>query len=148
MRLLAFLALAVRFALHRRTPDGPGRPPDADGRPSQQHGSVNAGEGVSSAQYTTDEIAQQGRPSEILSDQDVHGQLRIAEREVDVDQVWHEGEMYIQQDGQIVKILDNGNGTYSVVVRDMSNPSGRPTTVIAEMTERQVKSRIDRGFWE
>ncbi len=64
MRLLAFLALAVRFALHRRTPDagGPGWPPDGDGRPSQQHGPVNASKGVTSAQNTTAEIAQQGRP--------------------------------------------------------------------------------------
>ena len=150
VRLLAFLALAVRFALHRRTPDGdsPGRPPDAEGRPAQQHDSVNAGEGVTSAQNATDEIAQQGRPSEGTSARDVHGQLRTGEREVDVDHVWRDGEMYIQQDGQIVKILDNGDGTYSVVVRDMSNPSGRPTTVIADMTQKQVQSRIDRGIWE
>jgi len=64
MRFLVFLALAVRFALHRRTPggDGPGRPPGGDGRPSQTHGSINASEGVTSAQNATDEIAQQGRP--------------------------------------------------------------------------------------
>lgn len=159
MRLLALLALVLRFALHRRPPDadGPGRPPDADGpsqtpdadgQPSQRHGSVNAGEGLTSAQDTTGEIAQRGRSSEVVSDRDVHGQLRTGEREVDVDHVWREGEMYIQQDGQIVKILDNGDGTYSVVVRDMSNPSGRPTTVIADMTENQIQNRIDRGFWE
>jgi hypothetical protein len=119
-----------------------------DGRPPQQHGSINAGDGVTSAQNATGERAEQGEPSEVISDRDVHGQVRTGEREVDVDHVWREGEMYIQQDGQVVKILDNGDGTYSVVVRDMSNPSGRPTTVIADMTERQVQSRIDRGFWE
>jgi hypothetical protein len=149
-RLLAFLALAVLFALHKKKPpgNGHGRPHDGEDRPPQQHGSVNAGEGVTSAQNATGEIAEQGRPSEVTSDRDVHGQVRAGEREVDVDHVWREGEMYIQEDGQVVRILANGDGTYSVVVRDMSNPSGRPTTVIGNMTEKQVQSRIDRGFWE
>lgn len=150
MRLLALLALVLRFALHRRTPDGdgPDRPPDGEGGRPGRPDSVNPAQNVSGAQDTTMETARQGTPSGAVSDRDVHGQVRTGEREVDVDHVWTEGEMYIQQDGQIVKILENGDGTYSVVVRDMSNPSGRPTTVIADMTERQVQSRIDRGFWE
>jgi hypothetical protein len=75
LRLLAILALAVRFALHRRTPGGggPNRPPDAngpggrpdgdgDGQPSQQSGSIDAGKGVTSALDATGERATDGRP--------------------------------------------------------------------------------------
>jgi hypothetical protein len=55
---------------------------------------------------------------------DVHGVDRTGMRDVDEQHVWDNGDMYIQDDGCIVKVLDNGNGTYDVVVRDMSNPSG------------------------
>lgn len=64
VKVLAILALVVRFALHHRTPsggNGPGKPPGAGRRPSQQHGSINAADGVTSAQNTTGEIAQRGR---------------------------------------------------------------------------------------
>lgn len=56
--------------------------------------------------------------------------------------------MYVQADGQIVKVLDNGNGTYDVVVRDMSNPSGAPTTVLKDATDRYVGNKIRGGQWE
>ncbi|MEV6492849.1 hypothetical protein AB0M20_30140 [Actinoplanes sp. NPDC051633] len=69
-------------------------------------------------------------------------------RGVDVDHVWRNGDMYVQQDGQIVRVLDNGNGTYDVVVRDMSNPSGAPTTVLKNATERYVNNKIEGGQWE
>jgi hypothetical protein len=81
VRLFALLALAVRLALHKRPPggggsgkphdgdgNGPGQPHGADGKPAQQHGSINAGEGVTSAQTATGEIARQGRPDD--SDQE------------------------------------------------------------------------------
>jgi hypothetical protein len=61
--------------------------------------------------------------------------------------VWDNGEMYIQDDGQIVKVLDNGNGTYDVVVRDMSNPTGKPTTVIKDATDKYVQNKIDSEKW-
>ncbi|MFI7602466.1 putative T7SS-secreted protein [Actinoplanes sp. NPDC049681] len=78
---------------------------------------------------------------------DVHGGDRTAMRGVDVDHVWDNGEMYIQDDGQIVKIMDNGNGTYDVVVRDMSNPTGKPTTVIKDATDKYVRDKIDSEKW-
>ncbi|MFD9223086.1 hypothetical protein ACFWDI_24475 [Streptomyces sp. NPDC060064] len=43
---------------------------------------------------------------------------------MDVKDVWENGEMYIQDDGQLVKILETGNGKFDIVVKDMSNPSG------------------------
>jgi RHS repeat-associated protein len=59
---------------------------------------------------------------------DIHGALRQAERDVTWQEVWDnpDSQMYIQtDDGQVVKALDNGNDTFTIVVRDMSNPSGR-----------------------
>jgi RHS repeat-associated protein len=77
---------------------------------------------------------------------DVHGQL--ADPDVDVDEVWENGELYIQEeDGQIVRVRDNGNGTSDVVVRDPSNPSGEPTTKIKDMPNRQVDARVRDGRW-
>jgi len=46
-----------------------------------------------------------------------------------------------------VKVLDNGNGTYDVVVRDMSNPSGQPTTVIKNATQRYIDNKVESGQW-
>ncbi len=148
--LLALLLLLAWFALHKKPPGpGPGTPgKPGDGKPSQQHGSVDAGAGLTSAQRATRDLEQEARPTGVTSERDIHGQLRTGQREVDVNHVWAEGEMYIQGDGQIVKVLPNGDGTYSVVVRDMSNPSGGPTTVLDALTEKQLQSRIDRGWWE
>jgi spermidine synthase len=47
-----------------------------------------------------------------------------------------------------VKILETGNGKYDVVVRDMSNPSGGPTTVIKDATERYIQNKLANGIWE
>jgi hypothetical protein len=78
---------------------------------------------------------------------DVHGSNRLG-RGVDVDKVWQDGDLYIQDDGQLVKILETGNGKYDVVVRDMSNPSGGPTTVIKDATERYIQNKLANGIWE
>ncbi|MET0135682.1 MAG: hypothetical protein ABW215_19045 [Kibdelosporangium sp.] len=70
LRLLAILALIVRFALHRKTPDGPApvpdprRLPDDREKPSQQHGSINAGKGITSALSATRDKAEAGRPED------------------------------------------------------------------------------------
>jgi hypothetical protein len=82
------------------------------------------------------------------SARDVHGTDRTGLRGVDVDHVWQNGDMYVQEDGQIVKAVDNGNGTYDVVVRDMSNPSGAPTTVLKNATEKYLNNKIESGQWE
>ena len=69
-------------------------------------------------------------------------------RGVDVAHVWQNGDMYVQEDGQIVKVFDNGNGTDDVVVRDMSNPSGSPTTVLKNATEKYVNNKVQGGQWQ
>lgn len=58
-----------------------------------------------------------------------------------------EGDLLIQDDGQLVRVLDNGNGTSDVVVWDPSNPTCEPTTQIKDMPNSQVQSRIDSGRW-
>jgi hypothetical protein len=144
--LLTLLLLLVWLALHKKPPK-PGPPPGKPGKPSQQHGSVDASAGLTSAQRATRDLEQEARPTGVTSDRDVHGKMRQSQRDVDVDRVWAEGDMYIQADGQIVRILENGDGTYSVVIKDPSNPSGEPTTVIEKLTESQLQSRIDREYW-
>ncbi|WP_229071068.1 hypothetical protein [Actinoplanes sp. DH11] len=79
---------------------------------------------------------------------DVHGALRTASRDADPDFVWAHGDMYVQDDGRIVKVLDKGNGTYDVVVRDLSNPSDTPNTVMEGVSENYVQRKIDSGRWE
>jgi hypothetical protein len=79
---------------------------------------------------------------------DVHGVDRTGMRDVDEQHVWDNGDMYIQDDGCIVKVLDNGNGTYDVVVRDMSNPSGKPVTSIKDATQNYLNNKINSGKWE
>ncbi|MFF7182277.1 ricin-type beta-trefoil lectin domain protein [Streptomyces sp. NPDC008121] len=78
---------------------------------------------------------------------DVHGSDRTAMRGVDVNNVWQNGTMFNQTDGQIVKVLDNGNGTFDIVVRDMSNPSGAPTTVMKDATQNYVNNQTRSGRW-
>ncbi|MEU5333209.1 polymorphic toxin-type HINT domain-containing protein [Streptomyces asoensis] len=78
---------------------------------------------------------------------DVHGTDRTAMRGVDVDHVWQNGTLYTQEDGQIVRVLNTGNGTYDVVVRDMSNPTGAPTTVIKDATQNYLDNKLNSGRW-
>jgi len=82
-----------------------------------------------------------------VAPRDVHGQDRTGSRGVDVPFVKENGDLLFQSDGQLVRVLDNGNGTSDVVIYDPSNPSGAPTTTIKDMPESQVQSRIDSGRW-
>jgi hypothetical protein len=82
-----------------------------------------------------------------VSKRDIHGSFRNSYRGVDVQNVWDNGDMYIQGDGQIVKVLDNGNGTSDIVIRDMSNPSAQPTTVIKGATQKYIDGKIESGAW-
>jgi hypothetical protein len=87
-------------------------------------------------------------PEDRTDPRDVHGAFRSASRDVDPDHVWANGEMYIQDDGRIVKVLDKGNGTYDVVVRDMSKPSDTPNTVLEGVSEGYIQRKLDSGRWE
>jgi hypothetical protein len=84
-----------------------------------------------------------------VSPRDVHGALRQAERGVNVGEVWNspESEMYVQEDGQIVKALSSGDGTYSIVIRDMANSSGEPTTVISDYPQSAIDQNLRSGWW-
>jgi hypothetical protein len=55
--------------------------------------------------------------------------------------------MYYQEDGQIVRVLHNGDGTIDVVVRDPSNPSGQPTTQIPGAKESYLDNKLASGTW-
>jgi hypothetical protein len=76
-----------------------------------------------------------------------HGLEQIAgARGVDVQHVLENGDLYYQDDGQLVRVLDNGNGTSDVVIRDASNPSGGPTTTV-RLSNSDVQQRIQSGRW-
>jgi hypothetical protein len=83
----------------------------------------------------------------LIDPRDVHGEDRTGSRGVDVPYVKENGELFNQDDGQLVRVLDNGNGTSDVVIYDPSNPSGAPTTTIKDMPDSQVQSRINKGRW-
>ncbi|GAA1999456.1 polymorphic toxin-type HINT domain-containing protein [Catenulispora subtropica] len=82
------------------------------------------------------------------STRDVHGALRNAERESG-DEIWNnpDSHMYNQSDGQTVKVLNTGNGMYSVAIRDMSNSSGGYTSVIKGFTQKELDGRLREGTW-
>ncbi|WP_194891149.1 polymorphic toxin-type HINT domain-containing protein [Catenulispora pinisilvae] len=79
---------------------------------------------------------------------DIHGMLREAERAAG-DEIWNDpnSELLVQKGGLIVKVLDVGNGNYSVAVRDMSNPSGSYLTVMTNFTQQELDGRLTSGIW-
>ncbi|MHA6759593.1 polymorphic toxin-type HINT domain-containing protein [Streptacidiphilus sp. PAMC 29251] len=83
-----------------------------------------------------------------VSSRDVHGALRDATRTAG-DEIWNDSSsgMYIQNDGQVVKALPTGNGSYDVAIRDMSNSSGGYTTVIKDFTQKELDGRLGSGSW-
>jgi Pretoxin HINT domain len=85
-----------------------------------------------------------------IDPRDVHGAFREATRDVNANEVWNNrnSEMYFQNDGQVVKVLSNGDGTYSAVIKDLSNPSGNSTTVIERITQGQLDRYIESRRWE
>ncbi|GIG55883.1 hypothetical protein Lfu02_02550 [Longispora fulva] len=89
----------------------------------------------------------QGSGGESTAARDIHGKLRISEREIDVNEVKQDGDLYVQDDGQMVRVLDRGGGRSDVVIYDPGNPSGEPTTVI-NMSNSSVARRVDQGRWE
>jgi len=81
----------------------------------------------------------------VVSPRDVHG-LNRSGRDIDASYVRAHGALYNQDDGQLVRVLENGNGTSDVVIWDPSNPSGGHTTEI-RMTEGEVMRRIENETW-
>lgn len=82
------------------------------------------------------------------SQRDVHSAVRRGERDVDVDKVWQDGELYIDVDkGNMIKVLDRGDGTSDVVIKDPSNPSGEPITSF-NAKNSYVERHLNSGAWE
>lgn len=81
-----------------------------------------------------------------IGPRDVHGEVQAGARGVDVQHVLQNGDLLIQNDGQLVRVLDNGNGTSQVVIRDASNPSGQGTTSMV-VPNSYVEGKIANGDW-
>ncbi|QKV92449.1 PrsW family intramembrane metalloprotease [Streptomyces sp. NA02950] len=82
------------------------------------------------------------------SQRDVHSAVRRGERDVDVDKVWQDGELYIDVDkGNMIKVLDRGDGTSDIVIKDPSNPSGEPITSF-NAKNGYVERHLGSGAWE
>ncbi len=81
------------------------------------------------------------------SPRDVHNAVRRGERDVDEATVWKDGDMYVNpENGRIVKVLDKGDGTSDIVIKDPSNPSGQAITRF-NAPNSYVERRIELGEW-
>lgn len=92
--------------------------------------STGSGGGSSSGDSSTD-------PSE------VHGSLRGEERHIDENYVWQHGDLYTDElSGRLIRVLDNGNGTSDVVIRD---PGSDRTITQMRVKNSYVENRVARG---
>ncbi|MGP4112941.1 PrsW family glutamic-type intramembrane protease [Streptomyces sp. 4N509B] len=88
------------------------------------------------------------RSSGSTSPRDVHNAVRKGERDnIDEAVVWRDGDMYINSNnGNMIKVLDKGDGTSDIVIKDASNPSGQPITRF-NAPNNYVQRRVDSGEW-
>lgn len=160
MKLLVVVAIGLALAKPGPPPrrsggNGPVPSPPAGGWSSGKaitKDNLNQGPAGGSGQDPSNEGgsgdgAPPADPNGSIDPRDIHGEFRDSHREVDVDRVWSEGDMYFQGD-LMVKVLSNGDGTYQVVIRDPSNMSGVPVTVMEEFTQNALDQRIRDGEWE
>jgi hypothetical protein len=75
-----------------------------------------------------------------------HGDLRSGERDIDAEEVRANGEIFHQDDGQAVHILERGNGTSDVVVRPY-DAGPKVFTTVVNMTTKQIAKKFARGIW-
>lgn len=74
-----------------------------------------------------------------------HGEFRKQTRGVDVDDVWANGDLLIQQeDGLLVRVLSQGNGVNHVVIK---NGDGKVVTALDNLTDKQLQARLDDERW-
>lgn len=79
---------------------------------------------------------------------DVHGQVQSGGRQIDVDHVWQNGDLYFDANsGNMIRVLETGDGNVDVVIRDPANPSGRPITSF-HSTLKYVLKQVGCGAWE
>lgn len=101
--------------------------------------------GASLIQHAQTDSSMQVMNREPNSGDNFHNDLNAASREVDVDDVWKNGELYIQYDkGRLVKVLDEGNGYRQVVIREAD---GKPVSSM-RITENSFQERIADGRWQ
>jgi len=73
--------------------------------------------------------------------------LNAADRGVDVEHVWSNGDLYIQVRGdetRLVRVLSQGNGENAVVIRELD---GRRVTSVM-MSDAAVAARVADGRWQ
>ena len=73
----------------------------------------------------------------------VHGKVRGASRNVEIEMVLEDGDLYFEGES-LVRVLANGNGTNSVVIR---NVAGTQQTVIESLTDSALAERLASGRW-
>ena len=76
----------------------------------------------------------------------VHAMYRGATREVDVDRVVADGDIYQQKDGRRAYVLSNEDGTSSAVILDGPLTDGL-VTVLESVPDTSLADRVADGFW-
>jgi len=59
---------------------------------------------------------------------DFHNNLNRSERGIDIEEIWLDGDLYIQDDGRLVRVLDQGNGVHHAVIREPGTAAGTVDT--------------------
>lgn len=78
------------------------------------------------------------------SSRDVHDAVRRGERDIDAAYVWENGELYVNaENGRLIKVLDKGNGTSDIVIKD---PSGASITRF-NAPNSYIERLVERGEW-
>ena len=75
----------------------------------------------------------------------IHGIFRGATRDVDIDRVVREGDIFQQPDGRRAYVEPNGDGTNSVVVLDGALTDDELVTVLEALTDSGLDARIADG---
>ena len=75
---------------------------------------------------------------------DIHGIERAGLRGIDSEEVWKHGDLLIQDDGQMVKYVAAGDGSFDVVIRSGANAG---TSTSMNVSEASFLNRIKTGRW-
>lgn len=77
----------------------------------------------------------------------IHGIFRGATRDVDIDHVVETGRVFQQADGRRVYVLENSQNSYSAVVLDGASLTDTAVTVMDDVSQSGLDSRIADGRW-
>ena len=73
--------------------------------------------------------------------------FRGATRDVDIDAVVRQGDIYHQSNGQRVYVMSNGDGTSSAAILDGPLTTDPLRTVIESVSDSSLANRISDGRW-